>query len=129
MHYGDSKEFNFKSIKESIDLYFIDADHSYTGVYNDTKNVFDSKKEDSFVIWHDFKVTSWKYCGIAAPAVKEVLGEKFKNVYLVDNRQNMCGIYIPEKYQSDFEYHEIYYSEERQPMWAYEMEVKVHKKD
>ena len=109
VHYGDSKEFDFKTIKDDIDLFFIDADHSYTGVYNDTKNVFKFRKKDSFVIWHDFEVMNWQNSGTTAPAVKEALGEKFKNVYLIDNRSNICGIYIPEKYQGDFEYHEVIY--------------------
>ncbi len=81
------------------------------------------------MIWHDFETLNWSNCGTTAPAVKEVLGEQFKNVYLIDNRQNICGIYIPEKFQQDFEYHEIVYTEERQPMWAYELEAIVHKKD
>ena len=52
--YGDSKEFDFSSTKDEIDIYFIDGDHSYSGVKADTENIFRNRKPDSFVVWHDF---------------------------------------------------------------------------
>ena len=35
--YVNSQTFDFETINDEIDLYFIDGDHSYEGVYNDTK--------------------------------------------------------------------------------------------
>jgi hypothetical protein len=98
-HYCDSKTFDFKKLSETIDIYFIDGDHSYNGVYWDTKNIFECRKEDSFVIWHDFKYLL-SYNDEVIRAVKDVLNDDFKNVFITTN--NICGIYIPPKYQKDF---------------------------
>lgn len=91
----DSKDFDFGSIKENIDMYFIDADHSYTGVYVDTQNIFADKSENSIVVWHDFQQNR-QYDDVVI-AVKDALGDEFNNVYITDN--NYCGIYIPPRFQ------------------------------
>ena len=91
-YYTDSKLFDFTQIKDKVDLYFIDADYSYDGVYEDTKNVFSTKKDDAIVIWHDFRKIGFQYNEEVIRAVKDVLGEKFKNVYVTDH--NLCGIYL-----------------------------------
>ena len=93
----DSKEFDFGSINDKVDLYFIDADHSYTGVYVDTKNIFANKAEDSIVVWHDFQQN--RLYDDVVIAVKDALGTEFNNVYVTDN--NFCGVYIPPKYQEN----------------------------
>ncbi|KAI4450876.1 hypothetical protein C823_005413 [Eubacterium plexicaudatum ASF492] len=36
-YYTDSRQFDFSKHADTVDLYFIDGDHSYEGVYNDTK--------------------------------------------------------------------------------------------
>lgn len=109
-YYTDSKLFDFTQIKDEVDLYFIDADHSYDGVYEDTKNVFSTKKEDAIVIWHDFRKAGFQYNVEVVRAVKDVLGEKFKNVYVTDH--NMCGIYLPDACIKDFILHELKYEED-----------------
>ena len=43
-------------------------------------------------------------------AVKDVLGKKFKNVYVTDH--NMCGIYLPDACIKDFILHELKYEED-----------------
>ena len=93
----DSKEFDYSSITEKIDMYFIDADHSYGGVYTDTKNIFTIRDVDSIVVWHDFQ-QKYSYYDVVM-AVKDVLGNNFKNVFITDS--NDCGIYLPEKYQNN----------------------------
>lgn len=119
----DSKTFDFSSI-QAADLYFIDADHSYNGVYHDTKNVFTHKKEDSIVIWHDITNDSGHSGGVLA--VRDAIGrEKFENFYIVDN--NACGIYIPPKYRRLFSMRQFFYSEEPQDLWAYDTQINVKK--
>lgn len=90
--YDNSQLFDYTKIKERIDLYFIDGDHSYDGVKIDTQRVFEHKKEDAFVVWHDFKAER-DFNDSVVMAVYDALGEEFKNVYVTNN--NMCGIYIP----------------------------------
>lgn len=124
-YYCDSKKFDWSKIPNDIDLYFIDGDHSYNGVYVDTKNVFAHKKPNSIVIWHDFKnANSWDMNSGVAVAVKDAIGDEFENVFCVDN--NMCGIYLPKSIQNDFEMKPCSYTEAPQEMFFYECDIKVH---
>lgn len=108
-YYMESKLFDFTQIGDEVDLYFIDADHSYDGVYGDTRKVFSAKRDDAIVIWYDFRNSGFQYNVEVVKAVKDVLGEKFKNVYVTDH--NMCGIYLPSAYIQDFALHELKYEE------------------
>ena len=125
-HYvEDSKTFDYSMIKEDIDLYFIDADHSYNGVYADTKNVFLHKSDDAIVVWHDFKgIAGWDG---SALAVHDFLGEEWDNVYCVDN--NICGIYLPKKYQSGLPSRTWKWTEERQPLYVYTTILEIGRRD
>ena len=119
MHYfTDSKIFDFSQIEEEIDLYFIDGDHSYNGVYCDTKNIFNTKKEDAIVVWHDFRGVGFRYRGETIAAVRAALGDKFKNVYVTNC--NLCGIYLPEKYVKDFQMNELKY-EDNAKLYTYDV--------
>ncbi len=95
----DSKQFDYSILPSDITLFFIDGNHSYDGVYWDTKNIFSIRNKDSIVIWHDFKKNS-RYNSEVIYAVKDVLGEDFKNVYVTNN--NMCGIFLPQRIQKEF---------------------------
>lgn len=122
-HYCDSKDFDFTTIKENIDIYFIDGDHSYEGCKKDTENIFNFRNEDSFVIWHDIKI----FRNVSANAnvllaIKDVLKDEFKNVFVTDN--NICGIYIPTKYQKYFPLKKYGYTEEPQDLYYYETTIK-----
>lgn len=105
--YTDSKLFDYSIIKEDIDLYFIDGDHSYEGVYADTKNIFNSKRENAIVVWHDFKISRGQYNTELILAVRDVLEKKFENVYVTD--YNLCGIYLPESIQGCFMMNKLQY--------------------
>lgn len=98
----DSKEFDFSSIAEDIDLYFIDGDHSMEGIENDTQKIWKHKGKDSFVIWHDVKKENNQINEITIEAIYHVLGnEGLKKFYLYDNCK--CGIYVPEQYCGFFD--------------------------
>lgn len=119
-YYGDSKEFDYSRHADTIDLYFIDGAHSYNGVYSDTKNIFLNKKEDAIVIWHDFIGLNNQYSMDVVKAVKDAIGEAFRNVYVTNN--NICGIYIPENrfHEFDFVLRERKY-EENAPLYTYDV--------
>jgi predicted O-methyltransferase YrrM len=52
---GDSREFDFAQLDRKFDLIFIDGDHHYDFVLNDTKRVFSHLvHEKSIVVWHDY---------------------------------------------------------------------------
>lgn len=117
----DSKTFDYTEINDEIDLYFIDGDHSYRGVYADTKNIFSIKSEDSIVVWHDFRTGTYQYDKEVIQAVYDVLGDKFKNVYVTN--QNYCGVYLPEKYNKMFTLRELKY-EKGTELYTYDVELR-----
>lgn len=52
---GNSRHFDFAGIKQKFDLIFIDGDHHYDSVKNDTQQVFKHLVHDqSIVVWHDY---------------------------------------------------------------------------
>lgn len=119
----DSKEFNYDCIDEKIDLFFIDGDHSYTGVKTDTEKIWNKSKGDSIIIWHDFKTDG---VTAVAKAVYDVLGEdNFQNVFCVDN--NICGIYIPEHLQKDLDLNSVEFREKPQTLWTYNTKLVLKK--
>ena len=121
--YADSRTFDYSQIDNDIGLYFIDGDHSYNGVFRDTKNVFSHRSKDSFVVWHDVKGNSGE--GVIV-AIHDVLKEEFKNVYCVDN--NLCAVYIPEKFQSDFPLREFRYGNTEETLYVYSFMLTVGKR-
>ena len=124
-HCDDSKAFDFNTIPRDIDLYFIDGDHSFSGVYFDTKNVFEHRKKDSIVIWHDFKSIIYPKTAVrVAAAAKMAIGEEeFKNVFCVDT--NICGIYLPPELQKDFSLRDYKYTDEPQKLYCYDLNLNI----
>lgn len=52
---GNSKTYDFSSLNEKFDVIFIDGDHHYDMVKNDTEKVFEHlAHENSIIIWHDY---------------------------------------------------------------------------
>lgn len=52
---GDSTNFDFSPYYGKCDVVFIDGDHRYEGVLNDTKIAFKLLKDDnSVIVWHDY---------------------------------------------------------------------------
>lgn len=52
---GNSKTFDFAGLNEKFDLIFIDGDHHYEMVKNDTAKVFEHLvHENTIVVWHDY---------------------------------------------------------------------------
>lgn len=104
IHYEeDSQTFDYNIIKDKIDLVFIDGDHSYKGIYVNTKNIFNFiNKERTIVVWHDFK-SGYHYRADTVNAIFDALPiELHSNIYDVDN--NICAIYIPDMYKDEFNF-------------------------
>jgi predicted O-methyltransferase YrrM len=53
---GDSRKFDFTLFMKSIDFIFIDADHSYDSVMNDSYRAFELISPSGVVVWHDYLV-------------------------------------------------------------------------
>jgi len=53
--YGNSRNYNYSGLNMNFDLIFIDGDHHYEAIYEDTKNMLDFLCHDNTVIvWHDY---------------------------------------------------------------------------
>lgn len=52
--FGDSKTFDFSPYHGTIDLVFIDGNHSYRYVQFDTENAFRMLSPNGVIVWHDF---------------------------------------------------------------------------
>ncbi|MGQ0828843.1 MAG: class I SAM-dependent methyltransferase [Bacteroidota bacterium] len=52
---ANSQTFDYAGLNQKFDLIFVDGDHHYESVKNDTSNVFKLlKNDDSIIIWHDY---------------------------------------------------------------------------
>jgi len=53
--YGNSRTFDFRGLGRKFDLVFIDGDHHYDYVKNDTRQVIEYLvHEKSIIVWHDY---------------------------------------------------------------------------
>lgn len=90
---ANSQTFDFKSIGKQFDLLFIDGDHHYESVKNDTKAAFSLlKNENSIIVWHDYGHTP---NDVRWDVLKGILDgtpeNKRKYLYHVSN--TLCAIY------------------------------------
>jgi predicted O-methyltransferase YrrM len=102
--YGDTGNFDFNSLNKKFDLIFIDGDHSFELVKNDTAKMFKLlKNENSVIVWHDYGTTPedirWEVLHGILKATPESLR---KNLYRVSN--TLCAIFIRGNFKT-------YYSE------------------
>lgn len=84
---GNSRTYDFSSLNEKFDVVFIDGDHHYKMVKNDTEKVFKHLIHDnSIVIWHDYafnpeQIRYEVFLGILDGLPKEM----HKNIYHVSD--------------------------------------------
>ncbi len=91
---ANSHSFDFNQLDKKFDLIFIDGDHSYEGVLNDTKKVFQLRKNNnSVIVWHDygFHTENTRYTTLKA-ILDGVPKDKHKNLFHVSN--TMCAVYM-----------------------------------
>lgn len=93
--WGNSFTFDFKGYKNSCDVVFIDGDHHYESVVNDTKIAFDLLRNDqSVIVWHDYgngtESVRWEVLLGILDGTPE---EKRNHLYSVNH--TLCAIYYP----------------------------------
>lgn len=93
--WGNSYTFDFSPYKKKNDLVFVDGDHHYTSVVNDTKIAFELiKDEKSVIVWHDYgngtETVRWE---VLQGILDATPPEKRKHLYAVNN--TLCAIYYP----------------------------------
>ena len=112
---GNSMEFDFGGLDKKFDVIFIDGDHHYEQVRNDTEKVFKHLvHEDSVVVWHDYahhpEMIRYE---VMAGILDGTDSSKHKEIYHV--AQTKCAVYLNREIQGKFldppeepeEYYEI----------------------
>lgn len=98
---GNSLEYDFAGLNTKYDLIFIDGDHHYDSIKQDTKNVFSNLvHENTIVVWHDY---AWQPGNIRYETMAAILAgipEEFKN-RLFAVRNTLCAIYYPGTIKSE----------------------------
>lgn len=51
---GNTRQFDFTPFIRKVDFTFVDADHSYEGVMNDSERAFDIIRPGGLIVWHDY---------------------------------------------------------------------------
>lgn len=90
----NSRTFDFSKLDKKFDLIFVDGDHTYEGVLNDTQKTFYLRKnEQSVIVWHDYGFdTENVRHNVLMGILDGIPKEKHGNLYHVSN--TMCAVYI-----------------------------------
>jgi hypothetical protein len=114
---GDSRAYDFSSIDRKFDLIFIDGDHRYEFVKNDTEQVFKHLfHENSIVVWHDYAYNPEKLRFEVLAGILDGCPAKFHGqLYYVAN--TMCAVYV----NRDLDTHE--FESPKTPEGAFEIKI------
>jgi predicted O-methyltransferase YrrM len=95
---GNSLTFDFKELNKKFDLIFIDGDHRYKYVKNDTEKIFENLiHPNSIVVWHDYAYSPEKpRAEVLAAILDGIPAEYQKYLYHVSN--TMCAVFIRDKF-------------------------------
>jgi predicted O-methyltransferase YrrM len=99
---GNSQTFDFAKYHKQFDLIFIDGDHHYESVKNDTVNAFKLlKDESSIIVWHDYGNNP---DDVRWDVLKGILDgtptDKQKHLYRVSN--TLCATYTAQPIESKY---------------------------
>ena len=99
---ANSQTFDYSSLNQKFDLIFIDGDHHYESVKNDTINAFKLLKDEySIIVWHDYGNDP---SDIRWDVLRGILDgtpdEKHSNLYRVSN--TLCAIYTPKLIKAEY---------------------------
>ena len=99
---ANSQTFDYNSLNQKFDLIFIDGDHHYESVKNDTANAFKLlKDDDSMIVWHDYGNNP---ADIRWDVFRGILdgtpSEKRSSLYRVSN--TLCAIYTAKKLKAEY---------------------------
>ena len=94
---GNSMHFDFQSLGKKFDVIFIDGNHHYEFVKNDTEKVFKHLvHEKSIIVWHDYAYNPEKLRPEVLAGILDGLGSENRN-YLYHVANTMCAVYIREE--------------------------------
>jgi predicted O-methyltransferase YrrM len=97
---GNSFNYDFSKLNKTFDLIFVDGDHSYQGVKNDTEKIFKHLiHENSIIVWHDYAFNPEMLRFEVILAILDgTPNELKKHLYYVSN--SMCAIFYQKPIES-----------------------------
>lgn len=115
---ADSKLFNYKPYSKSFDLVFIDGNHSFDYVINDSKIALELiKDEHSIIAWHDYilcgEINKNVLCGI----LESIPAEEHKHI--VHLYQSNIALY-----SGTFDFPKKYFDQWKIPLHNYNLSIK-----
>jgi predicted O-methyltransferase YrrM len=91
---GNSLTFDFKGLDKKFDLIFIDGNHHYEYVKNDTEKIFKHLiHQNSIIVWHDYAYTPEKLRPEVLAAILDGTPTEFRK-YLYHVSNTLCAIFI-----------------------------------
>ena len=94
---GNTQNFDFAGLNKRYDLIFIDGDHTYEMVKNDTKKVFEHLVHDnSIVVWHDYAYSPQKIRYEVFRGILDGLEQK-NHAHLYHPENTLCAVYFKGK--------------------------------
>lgn len=98
--FGNSLHYDFAALNKKFDLIFVDGNHKYDFVKNDTEKVFANLiHEDSIVVWHDYATHPENPRPEVLAGILDGLPKgKRMNLHHVSN--TLCAIYYPKEIES-----------------------------
>ena len=82
--FGNTLTYNFQSLNKKFDLIFIDGNHQYEFVKNDTQKVFAHLvHKDTIVVWHDYASHPEKSRAEVLAGILDGVPENEKNIYIM----------------------------------------------
>jgi len=99
---GNSINFDFKSLDRKFDVIFIDGNHHYDHVRNDTENVFSHLvHENSVVVWHDYAYNPEKIRYEVLAGILDGTDPSLHNE-LYHVAQTRCAVHLKKNIQGRF---------------------------
>jgi hypothetical protein len=97
---GNTSDFDFAGLHQKFDLIFIDGDHHYEMVKNDTQKVFAHLVHDrSIVVWHDYaRNPETPRFDVFAGILDGLPAHLHQNLYHAGN--TLSAVYSPSKYNA-----------------------------
>lgn len=118
---GNSKNYDFAGLNKKYDFIFIDGDHSYEMVKNDTEKVFQHLvHENTVVVWHDYAFNPEKIRYEVFQGILDGLpGEFHQNLYHVAN--SICAVFIKGSFKTKK------FENLNEPEFLFEVNLKIKK--
>ncbi len=91
---GDSLTFDFSSLNKKFDVIFIDGNHHYDYVKNDTEKIFKHLVHDnSIIVWHDYAYTPEKIRPEVLAAILDGTPDEQRK-YLYHASNTLCAVFM-----------------------------------